>query len=95
MPKAKDDKTPGWFQREVDEKLVTKTELRWEFSRFEEKITTTMKQYHNENLTLFDKVMTQISEMRQEIQFGIVRDERLDEKIENHEKRITVLEKAA
>ena len=60
-----------------------------EINRSELKTIDREQDYHSEVMTQFDKIMKKLETMRQE---DTIDDFQRDEKIENHEKRIKILE---
>jgi len=62
-----------------------------EINRAELKAIDREKNYHSDVMTQFDKIMKKLETMRQENEID---NFRRDEKIENHENRIKILESA-
>ena len=76
--------------------MVTKGHLTDELAEFRaglfEQLDTNNRKYKDEILTSMDKVVKELQDMREENAAGTLHFERLDGKVEDHEKRITRLE---
>lgn len=78
------------------DELVTKGYLTDEFAEFRagliDQLDLRYKKYFNKILTGQDGIMKELQDMREENAAGTLHFERLDDKINNHEKRIKRLE---
>ena len=70
--------------------LEIKTDLKLE--KMEERIDGNARKYRDQILSSNDGLMKQLETMRTENTFGAGQAERIDDQIENHEKRIQKLE---
>jgi len=80
----------------VLEDYPTRRELKEELLDLREgiidQVDSKMKKYNDKVLTGLDKISKELQDMREENAAGTLHFERLDEKVEDHEKRINALE---
>lgn len=88
--------TEEFLEEKLEEKILGLREnLREEISIMQDHLDDKNRKYKDEVLTGLDKVMKELSDMREENAAGTLQLRRLTIQGEDHEKRITNLESAA
>ncbi|MFN4212651.1 MAG: hypothetical protein ACK4FL_01645 [Microgenomates group bacterium] len=92
---ATKDDLKGFATKKDIERLPTREEIEFRLSQFKEEIIEMLRKFRDDIYTKIDPILQEVVTAREEREVSNHRISTLDEKLENHEVRITKLEKAS